>query len=168
LLSAGRLESDKRVDRMLEVLRHLPEQWTLTILGDGPARPDLELAAMALGVCHRVRFAGRVPAEDVRRWYRTADVCATFSEHEAFGITVLEGLAAGATVIASDIPAHRELRERHAQIKLVSHAASSAELATLIARSAGRGKTSPAGETWSWDEVADETLDLYRCVAGEA
>jgi hypothetical protein len=56
-------------------------------------------------------FTGRISDEKLHRLYGQASVVASASDHEAFGLVVTEGIASGARVIASDIPAHAELAE---------------------------------------------------------
>ena len=49
-------------------------------------------------------------SDDVlRRWQRTADVVVSLSTRESFGLSLAEGIAAGAAIVASEIPAHREM-----------------------------------------------------------
>ena len=50
-------------------------------------------------------------AAETYRWYRAADVVVSLSRREGFGLTLAEGLAAGAAVVASDIGPHRDVME---------------------------------------------------------
>jgi glycosyltransferase involved in cell wall biosynthesis len=162
VFTAGRLEPYKRVDRLIGAAAHLGDGWAVRVAGDGPARPALERAAAPLG--SRAEFLGRVETAELRRWYRTAQVYVSLSEHEAFGITIVEALAAGARVVASDIPAHRELAARHAGITLVGPDEGTQEIAAAIVEAAGQPRPGAAGIT-TWDEVAAETLSLYWSTA---
>jgi glycosyltransferase involved in cell wall biosynthesis len=109
VLSVSRLEAYKQVDRLIRAVPHLPSRFSVVAVGGGPARRDLEHLARQLGVQDRVRFPGRVPPEQLTAWYQRADVFVTLSLRETFGLTLLEAAIAGAPVVASDIPAHREV-----------------------------------------------------------
>ena len=132
-------------------------------------RAALEALATELGVQGRVEFLGRVDDDALRRWFRTARVFASMSEHEAFGITVLEALAAGAAVVASDIPSYREIARDRAGVALLPPGAPPELLAQAIERAAASPREGRDGSPiLSWDDVAAETLCLYRAVASAA
>ncbi|MCW8139677.1 MAG: glycosyltransferase family 4 protein [Planctomycetota bacterium] len=103
VLIVGRLtEGYKGHDELLEVwprlLRTHPGA-RLVVAGDGPERPRLEARAQALGLQGAVRFAGRVPEEDLPALY---DACAFFampSLGEGFGLVFLEAMRAGKACI---------------------------------------------------------------------
>ena len=69
----------------------------------------LDYRAGLLGVAPRLHLRGRVSQAELDAWYARADVVASLSHRESFGLAVLEGAVAGAAVVASDIPAHREV-----------------------------------------------------------
>jgi 1,2-diacylglycerol 3-alpha-glucosyltransferase len=163
VLSLGRLEAYKRVDAVIAALPHIPGIH-LEVIGDGAAGPDLAALARDLGVAERVRFLGRVDDGRVDRALAESRALVTMSMLEAFGLAPLDALAAGLPVVASDIPAHRELRDRFgpARISLVAVDAGPAELARIIARAAAAGPIEPPADLPTWDRVADLTLALYE------
>ena len=112
IVSAGRLETYKHVDATLRAFAQLGHDYQLIVTGDGPDRARLERIGRELGLADTVRFVGRICTAELYRWYRSADVYVSMSSNEAMGITILELLACGARVVASDIPAHREVNER--------------------------------------------------------
>jgi glycosyltransferase involved in cell wall biosynthesis len=167
ILSVGRLEQYKNLHLVFEALAHLDDTCVLRVIGDGPARPALEAHAARLGLQGRVAFLGCVDDEILRRWLRTARVYVTMSGREAFGITLLEAAAAGAYVVAVDIPAYRELASSisAAAVSLVPLNTSSADLARAI-RDAAAGARWPlaAPRMMSWDRVAAQTMEIYCTV----
>jgi glycosyltransferase involved in cell wall biosynthesis len=131
---------------------------------------DAELQALArrLEVDGQARFLGRVPDEDVRRWMRTAAVYVSMSEHESYGLSVAEAVAAGAAVVASDIPAHRQFARRFGPaVTLVPATASPAELAQAIAR-ARRPSLEILPPVPSWQSACDHVLSIYARVLDRA
>ncbi|MDQ2745623.1 MAG: glycosyltransferase family 4 protein [Chloroflexota bacterium] len=164
ILSAGRLAAYKGVDRVLGALARLDDRFELCAIGDGPARADLEAVAARLGVKARVHFLGQVDQALLYRWYRTAAVYASLSSQEAFGMTLLEALAAGAAVIASDIPAHREVLRMAGPVRaaLVPVDAPSAEVAAAMQAMAENPPGTREGpDIRSWDDVVQQTLMVY-------
>lgn len=84
------------------------------VVGDGDARPALEHRARRLGLASAVRFAGRVPPDDVQRWYAQIDVFVVPRVDARVTRTVtplkpLEAMAMARPVVVSDLPALREL-----------------------------------------------------------
>jgi glycosyltransferase involved in cell wall biosynthesis len=170
VLYAGRLEPYKNVDKIVEAFTCLPRAYKLVIAGDGPTMHQLGRLADGLGVADRVDLLGTIDRSELCRWFRTAAVFVTMSSSEAFGIAPVEALAAGAVVVASDIPPHREIRElasAHA-VTLVPQAAGAAALAGAI-MSAANLRVGVSQNLPTWDAAASATLDLYqRVVASEA
>jgi glycosyltransferase involved in cell wall biosynthesis len=169
---AGRLEPHKQVDRVLDALAVLPSDHDLVVLGSGSEAIGLRRRAAALRLEGRVRFLGHVPTSDLHRWLRTADVFVTLSRHEAFGIALLEGAAAGAGVVASDIPAHAEsaaYAEPEA-VRLVDVDASPPVIAEAIAASSRRELSDSSAVRFpTWDLTIDRTLEAYeRALAAAA
>ena len=103
----GRLHRKKSLPVLLRAFAQLVEQGKnadlgLLLIGDGPERQALGQLAGELGIESRVHFAGFVA--DARRWLRALDLLVVSSgAEEAFGLTVLEGIAAGVPVVTSDV-----------------------------------------------------------------
>ncbi|WP_259768005.1 glycosyltransferase, partial [Pseudomonas protegens] len=90
--NVGRLHPDKDQATLLRgfaaAVPQLPQQSQLAILGTGRLEKDLKSLARELGVADRVLFLGQVP--DARRYFRAFDVFALSSDHEPFGMVLLE------------------------------------------------------------------------------
>ena len=168
VLVVGRLERYKGAARVIEAAGQLPTDVDLVVIGDGPDRIDVLAAAGRAGIDDRFQLHARVERDKLLSWYRTADVFVSMSDHESFGITLLEAVASGARAVASDIPAHREVAQflPAGAVELVDGDASSTQLAAQIVRAAARGRISEASATVpTWQEVGMRTLDVYRRVA---
>jgi glycogen(starch) synthase len=74
---------------------------TLTLVGDGELRPELEERTAQLGLADAVTFLGAVPPDVALRLMREHDVLVHPSRYETFGVTVVEAVAAGLPVIVT-------------------------------------------------------------------
>jgi len=133
----------------------------LVIVGDGTAAKGLARLAAELGVASRVELVGAVRWPEVYGWFRAADIFVTMSARESYGMTVLEAHVAGARVVASDIPAHRELIAiLGPEAALVPISAGPAELAAAI-RAAAALPPRTAQVVPSWDDHVQSLLRIY-------
>ncbi|WP_153111304.1 glycosyltransferase [Propionivibrio limicola] len=104
IANVGRLHPDKDQATLLKgfaaALPNLPADSLLAIAGRGALEDDLRLLARNLGIADRVRFLGQVP--DVRRFFPAFDLFVLSSDHEPFGMVLLEAMAAGVPILATD------------------------------------------------------------------
>ncbi|SNR94767.1 Glycosyltransferase involved in cell wall bisynthesis [Methylobacillus rhizosphaerae] len=104
IANVGRLHRDKDQATLLrgfaEALSQLPANTLLLILGKGPLEQNLKDLADKLGVAGKVRFAGQIP--DARCYFRAFDLFVLTSDHEPFGMVLLEAMAAELPVICSN------------------------------------------------------------------
>jgi glycosyltransferase involved in cell wall biosynthesis len=98
-VAAGRLVDQKGFDRLLDMLPGLAADTHLTILGDGPRRPELVEQTASLGLADRVRFAGYERSPWKR--YAGADAFLLPSRYEGMSNAALEALACGTRVIGT-------------------------------------------------------------------
>jgi glycosyltransferase involved in cell wall biosynthesis len=168
VLAIGRLERYKHVDLIITACRALSAEVTLVVVGSGPDRPRLERLAGEGGSGCSVRFTGRVSDDELAELLAAATVVTSASEHEAFGLIVADGLAAGARVVASAIPAHYEVGRLAGADAPIVHVdpANTTQFAAALAGALAMGRP-PAGRVRlpSWAEVAEQTRELYGSVA---
>ena len=109
--NVGRLHPDKDQATLIrgfaQALPQLPAGSLLAILGSGRLEDALKTLAAELGVGDSVRFLGQVAQG--RRYFRAFDVFALSSDHEPFGMVLLEAMAAGVPVIGTDCGGGREV-----------------------------------------------------------
>jgi glycosyltransferase involved in cell wall biosynthesis len=105
----------KPVKRALDVVESAARALRITdrleyvIVGDGLCRPEMEARCRAAGVAGRIRFAGASEYARMPDWIRLADLVLMPSESEGMARVYLETQACGRTLVASDIPAAREV-----------------------------------------------------------
>jgi glycosyltransferase involved in cell wall biosynthesis len=111
----GRMTEIKRADDLLTafaLMRSRGVDAYLALIGDGPLRHPLEATANRLGIADRTRFVGF--RESVAEFYAAADVVALTSANEGTPVTVIESLAAGRPVVATDVGGVRDVvRDGH-------------------------------------------------------
>lgn len=111
--NVGRLHPDKDQATLLRgfaaALPQLPAGSLLAIMGSGRLEHALKALAAELGVSASVCFLGQVPSG--RNYFKAFDVFALSSDHEPFGMVLLEAMAAGVPVICSDCGGGREVVE---------------------------------------------------------
>jgi glycosyltransferase involved in cell wall biosynthesis len=103
--AVARLDRVKGLDLLLQAMTRVPDA-VVVLVGDGDEGPRLRDLARATGLGARAVFAGEVP--DAWRLLRAFDVYAAPAAKEGMPVAVLEAMAVGLPVVASDIPAHRE------------------------------------------------------------
>lgn len=112
VLTVARQEPYKRSDVLIRAVAELRRRGVpvrLVVVGEGSGLAACRTLAERLRVQDSVTFTGLVDDETLGRWWASATLYATASEREAFGIAVAQALVAGLPVIASEIPAHREV-----------------------------------------------------------
>lgn len=107
LLNLGRLGTEKNLTEIIElfaVARSQNSKLKLLIVGDGPARKDLEATAERLDVAENVIFTGMVPPEEVHAYYQLGDVFVSASTSETQGLTYVEAAANGLPLLCRKDP----------------------------------------------------------------
>jgi len=102
----------KGLDFLLEVLNILDlEEWSLDIVGDGGLRRKYEKTVKRLNLTNKVNFFGKVNDNKLLEIYQKSDlfILPSINKSEAFGLVLLEAMACGLPVIASDLPGVRKV-----------------------------------------------------------
>ncbi|MGE5426181.1 MAG: glycosyltransferase family 4 protein [Bacillota bacterium] len=174
LLFVGGLDSAhyfKGLSILIKSLSSLRQPTTLHVVGDGDLRPQYEQEAKAAGIEKNVRFLGRLNEEDLIREYQTADllVLPSINTHEAFGLVLIEAMACGLPVIASNLPGVRSVF-RDGRDGYVVEPGDSSDLAAKIElaladdkqrQEMSRSARNYAVEHYGWEQIADRILDEF-------
>jgi len=174
ILYVGKLIHYKGVDTLIKAFKIVTKSHNchLTIVGDGEQRDELMDLVKKLEICDQVTFTGWVPDELLPRYYRTSDLFvlpSLSSRREAFGIVLLEAMACGVPVIASDIPGPNEVI-KNGESGLLAPAGNGKKLAHAIIdilRDARRTEMGTyahkiAKERYDWSVIVDKYENLYE------
>lgn len=107
LLNLGRLGTEKNLSELIELF-HIAlshnSKLTMLIVGDGPARKELEELAGKLGVADHVIFTGMVDPSEVHKYYQVGDIFVGASTSETQGLTYIEAAANGLPLLCRRDP----------------------------------------------------------------
>lgn len=173
LLSVGHLVELKGhhlvIDALAQLVLRYPDA-RLVIIGAGEERLRLEQRAQDRSVLSRVTFTGAIPNDQLAAWYSAADMLVLASSREGWANVLLEAMACGAPVVATDTGGTREVvsdqvgvlvRERSAE-------AIAAGVEKLIDMAPARGAVRAYAEGFSWDATSEQQLLLFRRMVGQA
>ena len=99
LMHVGRISYEKHIDDIVRALARFGEDTVMVIVGDGPARPEVEGVVDELGLRDRVTFTGFVDRNDLPELYNCADVCISCSRFETQGLSIMEAMACRKPVV---------------------------------------------------------------------
>jgi glycosyltransferase involved in cell wall biosynthesis len=174
VLFVGFLEPKKNLGALLEAVARLRREraWggtELVVVGAPGWGPDPARRVRALGLDDTVRFIGPAPDADLPALYGGALAFAFPSLWEGFGLPVLEAMATGAPVVASNRGALPEMTAGAALLVEPEPGPLAVGLAQILADSALRERLRAAGlaraAQFSWERTARETLAVYRAAA---
>lgn len=171
ILYVGRLSYEKNLATLLAAFLALEREEPdthLVLVGDGPARQELERALAG----HRTLFTGYLRGEALAEAYASADLFAFPSTTETFGQAVLEAMASGLPVVAFDAEGVRDLVRHHETGLLVPERTISAftqNLRTLLSQpelqASIRVRARSAAEQRTWESVLNDLLHTYEQVS---
>lgn len=109
LVYAAEFSGRKSQRTLIEAMPKLPENAVLLLPGRGDMLEECKVLAQQLGVATRVRFPGFV--QNMKEYYQAADLCVSSSRSEGLPFNIMEAMACGLPVIASDVKGHQDLVE---------------------------------------------------------
>jgi glycosyltransferase involved in cell wall biosynthesis len=166
LLSVGHLIARKGHDLVIRALAQLPG-YHLLIAGQGPEEQRLRAIAHSSQVEDRVRFLGRVAHEQLRDVYTASDLLVLASSREGWANVLLEAMACGTRVAASDVWGTPEVVAAPAAGALFKDRTPEAIAATVravMAQPIDRAATRRYAEGFSWDDTTRGQIDLFRSI----
>jgi phosphatidylinositol alpha-mannosyltransferase len=172
ILFVGRFEERKGLIHLLKAYHRLRKRHVdarLLVIGSGPKAREYR-RYVGLRQIRDVEFLGRVPDDDKARYFASADIfAAPATGQESFGIVLLEAMAAGVPIVASDIHGYKNVVQRGVQGLLVeprNHRALAAALYKLAGDEELRHRMGEEGRQrapdYSWDRVTERIVDYYH------
>lgn len=172
LIFVGRLHPEKNLATLLMQMKRAIVTGSceveLQVVGDGAQRSELERLSESLGLSGKIRWLGWRTKAEMPDLYRSADVFILPSLYEGMSNAVLEAMASGLPVIASDVPGNRALVV-HDRTGLLFGLADPDRLGEAVVRLAkdqhlrsemGRAARQRAEADFSWDRTAQRYLEL--------
>jgi phosphatidyl-myo-inositol alpha-mannosyltransferase len=174
ILFVGRFEERKGLGHLLRAYHRLRKRRVdarLLVVGTGPKAREYRRFVGLRGI-RDVEFLGRVSDHDKARYFASADIfCAPATGQESFGIVLLEAMAAGVPIVASDIHGYKQVVQRNVQGLLVEPKNQRALAAALYALARDpelRHEMGEAGRAtapdYSWPRVTERIIDFYHGV----
>jgi phosphatidylinositol alpha-mannosyltransferase len=169
VLFVGRHEDRKGLAVLLDALPTLPSDVRVWVGGEGPETDELKAK---VGDDARVEWLGRIDDDEKCRRMRAADVfCAPSLHGESFGVVLLEAMAAGTPVVASDLPGYAKVGRQGREALLVPPG-DAAQLGTAINRVLGDASLGSRlveggrlrAEELSMDRLAEIYVEKYERV----
>jgi glycosyltransferase involved in cell wall biosynthesis len=175
--TVSRLIPQKGIDVLIrafaEVVRAKPNV-SLVVVGDGPERSNLHRLSVELHVDDRITFTGPILHAEIGGWLSRFDIFAFPTYGEGFGLALLEAMALGKPVVASNVMAIPELLGDHGAGVLVPpgdvHALSGAILRlandSRLRANLGAIAMQRASDEFTVDTMVSRTLRIYEAVVG--
>jgi len=164
MLSVGNLVELKGHHLAIEALAKMPKGTRLAIIGKGSERARLESLSRQLGVADRVHFAGLVLPDQLKWWYSAADVLVLCSSREGWPNVLLEAMACGTPVVATNVGGVAEMLAMEVGILLPSRSSEALTFALehLCAARPDRQQVRHHAEQFAWDETSRAQLQLFK------
>lgn len=162
LLYVGRLEKYKNIHLIIKTMPYLPPEYKLIIIGNGSYKEKLLSLVINLCLADRIRILSGLSNDDVFKWYKSSSLVLNFSSQEAFGLTVLEGLAAGIPILVNDEMSLSELAERFDGVHALDvKKLSSRQIAEEIILNCKNGLDTSDLNEYRWDSIVAKIKDVF-------
>jgi glycosyltransferase involved in cell wall biosynthesis len=169
ILHIGTLQPRKNIPVLLEAFKRIvrPDLLLVLVGAKGWLFEGIFRQVESLGLKDSVRFTGYVPDEELPLWYNAASLFVFPSLHEGFGMPVVESMACGTPVIASNRPSISEAAGEAAMLFNPFEAGALADRMEAVLNDDGlRAKMREAGlaqaSRFSWQRAGRETAAVYR------
>lgn len=175
LLTVALLTPEKGIPYLLQAVKNISAKRSdiiLDVIGDGPNRTEYENMTSELGLSRVVRFHGLKSKAETADYMRNCDLFVLPSLYETFGVVLIEALASGKPVIASDIGGPREIVTP--EVGILVPPGNPEALAAAIDKVLGDPGAFPsdvvaeyARRKYGYEAVGRQLASLYeRCVSG--
>lgn len=167
MLSVGNLVESKGHHIAIEALTMLPDNVHLIIAGNGPEKEALEALANQLNLSKRVRLLGQIQNDELRWVFSAADSLVLCSSREGWPNVLLESIACGTPVIATNIGGVPEIISTPAVGRLMESrtpAALATQFSDLMANKAPLQNLTDFAKRFGWSETSQAQLQLFKSI----
>tara|TARA_R110002073_G_scaffold167303_3_gene324048 strand:- start:700 stop:1896 length:1197 start_codon:yes stop_codon:yes gene_type:complete len=167
IASVGNLIPSKGHDLVIRALLDLPGAHLL-IAGQGPEQGALSALAAELGLSEKVHLVGTMPQEELKALYSAADVLVLASEREGWPNVLLEAMACGTPVVATNVGGIPEIVTESVAGRIVAERSADAiagSLRDLLANRPEPAAVRAYAQRYSWDDTIAKQVALYEEVA---
>ena len=167
LLSIGHLIERKGHHIAIEALALMPPDHHLYVIGSGPQQNHLQTLITRLGLTERVHLTGIIPNTELKWWYSAADALVLCSSREGWANVLLESMACGTPVVATNIWGTPEVVSTSASGRLMRERTpqSLAEsVANLFSDYPDRASVRKHAENFSWNSTSQAQIRLFETV----
>lgn len=172
LLFVGRLSVQKNLPQLLQALNGVSDRFETTLVGDGELDAQLRQITRDLKL-QNVEFHGRADGPELRELYRNTDVFVLPSEREGMPLVLLEAMAMGLPIVATDVQGNRDLVTNGHNGRLVPLRDVAALRQALVDVTTDRDQYLRMSEAsrqiarkYSWRAVVAEFEQIYAHVGG--
>jgi len=168
VLFLGRLTIQKGPEFFLKTAKKVLEyeDTRFVVAGIGDMLPKLISQAVDLGIANHIIFTGKLTEEEVRHIYQISSVYVMPSVSEPFGITALEAISAGTPTIVSKTAGVSEAFKNCLRVDFWDTDEMANKIISLLRYDPLHNMLSKEGkreiELFTWDRVAEKTIDIYR------
>jgi teichuronic acid biosynthesis glycosyltransferase TuaC len=169
IISVGLLDRRKAHDLTIGALPLMPDV-KLLIAGTGPERKNLEAQAERLGVSDRVKLLGAVAQTELKDYYNAADAMVLASSREGWANVLLESMACGTPVVASNVWGTPEVvaaPEAGVLMKERTSEGIAEAMRKLRDNYPDHAATRRYAENFSWDATTEGQLQLFSRIIGK-
>jgi teichuronic acid biosynthesis glycosyltransferase TuaC len=149
------------------ILKTKIDDFTISLVGDGPERVYLEHLTNELDLKNVIRFCGHVPNNQVAEYLKESNLLVVPSRNEGWGMVILEALSAGVPVVASKVGGIPEVLQ-DGKYGILVQPESPIRLAeaieTAIEKKWQEQELRHYATQFSWSRIAEETLSKYQKV----
>lgn len=167
VMTVARLEKVKGIEYLIRAIKN----FQLLIIGEGSERKNLETLVKELNLQDKVKFLGEIPNQEVPQYLAKASCFVLPSLKEGFGIVILEAMAAGVPVIATNVGGIPDIVE-HEHTGILVEKGNAEQIAEAIEKIYSnealretliRNATSNL-EKYNWNNIIQQVLNIYHHV----
>jgi len=166
IMSTGHLIERKGHHLVIEAISHIPDG-LLLIAGDGPEKKRLHALVEKLGLENRVQFLGSISQAELAQYYGASDVLVLASSREGWANVLLEAMACGTPVVATNIWGTPEVVTCETAGTLTERNVNSISngIIKILGSTVSRAKTREYAEHHTWNDTSRKQYSIFNSIS---